>query len=135
MVSFARTRLLVATAALGILLGAAITSRPAQAASSLSGHWVCDSYGISVNWFQDIVFYPNGRYALGYPGKTFSPGTYSMAGSGVITFHSGGNSDFLGLYKPGSRYHSIYLKGKKDRGPFEKRGYGTITFRCDRSSH
>lgn len=100
----------------------------AAAAPNLSGHWTCLSYGASVRWFQDIVFRGSGRYALGDYSKPYDPGAYRIDGTNVIHFHSGGDKDFLGLYKGGA----IYLKFRSDTGPFEKRGFGSLTFKCGR---
>lgn len=118
-------RLLVA----GALLVA--SAARASAAPNLRGQWTCLSYGASVRWFQDIWFKGPGTYTLGDSRKPYDPGAYYADAHNVLHFVSGGDKDFLGLYKGGA----IYLKFRSDNGPFEKRGYGNLTFKCGRDSH
>ncbi len=110
-----------------VAVGTAIS---ADAAPNLSGEWTCLSYGASINWFQDLWFKGPGRYALGDSKKPYDAGTYRIGSNNVIDFRSGGDTDFLGLYKGGA----IYLKFKSDKGAFEKRGFD-LTFKCGRNSH
>lgn len=113
-----------------ILLTAAflLASRGGATASpGLTGEWACFAEGVSVNWFQDIWFRSDDRYALGESRKPYGPGTYRIDSHHVIHFLSGGDHDFLGLYKN----NAIYLKLRTDSGPFEKRGFN-VTFKCGR---
>ena len=103
---------------------------PAHAAPNLRGEWTCLTYGVSINWFQNLWFKGPGAYALGESRKPYDAGTYRIDGRNVIDFLSGGDKDFLGKYKGGA----IYLKFKSDKGPFEKRGFD-LTFKCGRNSH
>ena len=114
---------------LGIVASSLFAKRPAAAAPALSGQWTCLAYGVQVNWFQNILFHPNGTYALGDAHKPYAPGRYSIDSHNIVHFLSGGDDLFLGLYKD----RAVYLKSKTDSGPFEKRGFN-VTFKCGRNS-
>ena len=99
------------------------------AAASLSGEYTCLTYGASINWFQNLVFWPNGHYALGTTQKPYGQGQYTLDSRHIVHFLSGGDDKFLGLLQNGN----IYLKFKTDNGPFIKRGFD-LTFKCGRNS-
>ena len=116
-------------AILTVVLYAGLASKPAAAARTLSGAYTCLTYGASIHWFQNIVFHPNGSYALGSTSKPYDPGRYSVDGGNIVHFLTGGDKDFLGLAKG----TDVYLKFKNDKGPFEKKGFD-LTFKCGLNS-
>ncbi|HUY40570.1 MAG TPA: hypothetical protein VMV82_03275 [Candidatus Dormibacteraeota bacterium] len=113
---------------LGIAASGLFVKAPATAAPVLSGQWTCLAYGAQVNWFQNILFHPDGTYALGDARKPYAPGRYSIDSRNIVHFLGGGDDEFLGLYKGGA----VYLKSRTDSGPFEKRGFN-VTFKCGRN--
>ncbi len=83
-----------------LLLGALALALalPSRAASgSLSGEYTCLTYGARINWFQNLVFWPNCNYALGTARKPYDQGRYMMDSRHIVHFLSGGDDQFLGL--------------------------------------
>ncbi|MHB8148332.1 MAG: hypothetical protein ACYDGM_13880 [Vulcanimicrobiaceae bacterium] len=112
-----------------VMLYAVSAVTPAFASTGLPGEYTCLTYGASIRWFQNLVFHPDGAYSLGSTAKPYDAGRYTMGSNNIVHFLSGGDANFLGLYKGGN----VFLKFKTDKGPFEKKGFD-LTFKCGRNS-